>query len=541
MAILDTRPTAITVSNSDLLHIVDISDLTDGPLGTSKKASISQIIGAILESDPVYLASPAASITDAGSGLVITGAERTAIGLNTAKVTNATHTSEVTGSTALTLAPIAVSNKPLITATGTMELLVNDAGTLKKIVASDLLGGGDNFSNANLTFAASRTHNLGGNEVILQQDPASLSGTLVLRKDAADSFGNLMLFRNGASDIGQFAAYSVGTGSSMYLKNLVGGTPNNFLQSFETGAVSIAGGNISSFANVAVGVTTAKKYFRVENKNNTASWIMVSGTNASAGDFGLIQWNPLATKIFSFGIKTAVNGDGMIHSSENDRVGIFTNTPAVGFHVATDTQIDGGFTNNLGANQALFSSSSAIAVGGGFKILNNNTQSLNLMKIEGAGSKSLNVGIVGTQGTVTEPAMSTFFNNKALIYSTSNDVVVAVNNNFEIVGTSSGLTSSKAGIEVSGSTGHVGLGQAPNISVRLAMTGGIIMQAGNFYIKDTGTPGTPTGGGKLFSSLGVPKWREPSGTVYDLANIGFTGTGAYTNFTIVNGLITAAS
>ena len=142
MAILDSRPTAVVVSLSDLLHIVDIDDLTDGPKGTSKKASINQLIGAIVEGDPVYLASEAANITDAGSGIVISVAERAEIAANTAKITNATHTSEVTGSGALTVAPIAISNKALIAAAGTMELLVNDGGTLKKIVASDLLGGG---------------------------------------------------------------------------------------------------------------------------------------------------------------------------------------------------------------------------------------------------------------------------------------------------------------------------------------------------------------------------------------------------------------
>ena len=142
MPLLTDKPAATVVSLSDLIHIVDVSDTTTNPLGSSKKASISQFLGALTEGDPIYLASEAANITDAGSGVVISTTERANIVTNNAKVTNATHTSEVTGSTALTLAPIAVSNKPLITATGTMELLVNDGGTLKKIVASDLLGGG---------------------------------------------------------------------------------------------------------------------------------------------------------------------------------------------------------------------------------------------------------------------------------------------------------------------------------------------------------------------------------------------------------------
>ena len=65
-----------------------------------------------------------------------------AVVLNTAKVTNANHTGEVTGSGALTVGSTAISNKALITAATGMEVLVNDSGTLKKVDANDFLGGG---------------------------------------------------------------------------------------------------------------------------------------------------------------------------------------------------------------------------------------------------------------------------------------------------------------------------------------------------------------------------------------------------------------
>ena len=76
------------------------------------------------------------------SGTVLEGDKNAAIVLNTAKVTNATHTGEVTGSGALTVGSTAISNKSLITAASGMEALVNDAGTLKKVNVSDFLGGG---------------------------------------------------------------------------------------------------------------------------------------------------------------------------------------------------------------------------------------------------------------------------------------------------------------------------------------------------------------------------------------------------------------
>lgn len=62
-----------------------------------------------------------------------------AVAANTAKVSNATHTGEVTGSTALTVQSSAISNKSLVTAANGMEVLVNDAGVLKKVNANDFL------------------------------------------------------------------------------------------------------------------------------------------------------------------------------------------------------------------------------------------------------------------------------------------------------------------------------------------------------------------------------------------------------------------
>jgi hypothetical protein len=64
-----------------------------------------------------------------------------AVVLNTAKTTNANHTGEVTGSSVLTVSSTAISNKTLATAAASMEILVNDGGTLKKVDASDFLGG----------------------------------------------------------------------------------------------------------------------------------------------------------------------------------------------------------------------------------------------------------------------------------------------------------------------------------------------------------------------------------------------------------------
>jgi len=58
---------------------------------------------------------------------------------NNAKVTNATHTGEMTGDTALTADPTLVSNKTLkSTLAWTEEVLINDAWTLKKTTTQDI-------------------------------------------------------------------------------------------------------------------------------------------------------------------------------------------------------------------------------------------------------------------------------------------------------------------------------------------------------------------------------------------------------------------
>jgi hypothetical protein len=74
----------------------------------------------------------------AGTYVLVSGfdaavAATPAVTANTAKVTNATHTGDVTGSGALTVDPTAISGKAASAGlTGTEEVLINESGTLKK-------------------------------------------------------------------------------------------------------------------------------------------------------------------------------------------------------------------------------------------------------------------------------------------------------------------------------------------------------------------------------------------------------------------------
>jgi hypothetical protein len=69
----------------------------------------------------------------------------TDVAANTAKTSNATHTGDVTGDTALTLDKTAITGQTLVTASSTDHVLVADASdtdNLKKVLVSDLLGSG---------------------------------------------------------------------------------------------------------------------------------------------------------------------------------------------------------------------------------------------------------------------------------------------------------------------------------------------------------------------------------------------------------------
>jgi len=70
---------------------------------------------------------------------------------NNAKVSNATHTGEVTGSTALTLDKTAITNKTAVTGVGSDYVLISDtsdSGNLKKVLISDFASAGGDMAAA---------------------------------------------------------------------------------------------------------------------------------------------------------------------------------------------------------------------------------------------------------------------------------------------------------------------------------------------------------------------------------------------------------
>lgn len=70
---------------------------------------------------------------------------------NNAKVSNATHTGEVTGSTALTIDKTAITNKTAVTGVGSDYVLISDtsdSGNLKKVLISDFASAGGDMAAA---------------------------------------------------------------------------------------------------------------------------------------------------------------------------------------------------------------------------------------------------------------------------------------------------------------------------------------------------------------------------------------------------------
>lgn len=197
MAKLTGRTAGVTLSINDIIHAVDVDDLTDGPLGTSKKWSVQQLkdlitsyvdqftelndtpanfTSASLKSvrvnvgetalefyTPVFGSTTYTGLTDTPANYtsdnskflrVNSGATAvehvaaSAIGLSTFNndagflTSIPTHTGEVTGGTGLVVDKTAITNKTTVTAASGDFVLISDTsdtGNLKKANVADFL------------------------------------------------------------------------------------------------------------------------------------------------------------------------------------------------------------------------------------------------------------------------------------------------------------------------------------------------------------------------------------------------------------------
>ncbi len=140
--ITDINATDLTDGNDTTLHIHDADRARANHTGTQTASTISDFESSVSANTDV-----AANTTHRGSD----GKNHSDVVTNNAKVTNATHTGEVTGSTALTLDKTSVTGQSVVTAVGADHVLIADAsdtGNLKKALISDFASAGGDMSAA---------------------------------------------------------------------------------------------------------------------------------------------------------------------------------------------------------------------------------------------------------------------------------------------------------------------------------------------------------------------------------------------------------
>ena len=389
-------------------------------------------------------------------------------------VSNATHTGEVTGSTTLTVDPTAISNKSLKSSlAGTEEVLINDAGTLKKTTAQDIadLGGGGGgtlkdgevptgtINSSNLIFTLSYTPiNPAGVIIVLNGvvqyngSDYTISGNTITFTTAPVT-GSTIYAYNGVTgailgvavgDItglgtGVATALAVNTGNAGAFVTFNGalGTPLSGIATNLTGIASgLTAGNVTTNANLTGVVTSVGNATAIAD--NALSIAKTSGLQ-SALDLKANLISPSFTTP-SLGIATAtsINGATITSGTLNGSVtGTNTGDNAVNslysglVSNATHTGEVTGATGLTLDKTAVTNRSTATVASGDLILIADIDDSNNLKKVSaqdiadlgGGGGGSFTAGagieILGTLIKVGEPEL---MNNQAVQSTTAFNV-----------------------------------------------------------------------------------------------------------------------
>jgi len=252
----------------------------------------------------------------------------TDVAANTSKVTNATHTGEVTGSGALTVDKTAVSNQSLVTAVGSDYVIIgdtSDTGNLKKALISDFASAGGDM--------ASSTY-----------DPASIAEQLV-GLTTAQTLTNKTLTSPVISSISNTGVLTLPTttGTVALTSDITGtnsgiNTGDNATNTQYSSLVSNA--NHTGDATGATELTLATVNANVGSFTNANLTVNAKGLITAAAD-GSGASSPLTTK-----------GDIYTYSTTNARLGVGTDdyvltadsTAATGLKWAASGGGSGGIT-----------------------------------------------------------------------------------------------------------------------------------------------------------------------------------------------------
>lgn len=304
MAKLTDKSAIVTLTINDLIHVVDVDDLTGNPLGTSKKASMSQVI-ALAGGAP-------------------------------------THTGEVTGATALIIDKTAITNKTTVTGISGDFVLISDtsdAGNLKKVDVIDFLGGAADgngiydgsgtltaattVTNAGFDLSITGTGNVGigtttptqklevaGNALIINN---SSTGTVI--KGNGTAFNPLFKTKN-SSNTTKFTIFDNGTINAVgnlydFISTQGSGTSFQFTSNTTTNGAN-------SFTVNSTSTTTSRGLFAIKNDGN----ILVSVTAGSVNSL-LSIYNHAGSQEVALSA-----GDSSWVSQTSGNFGIGTNTPS---------------------------------------------------------------------------------------------------------------------------------------------------------------------------------------------------------------------
>ena len=252
---------------------------------------------------------------------------------NNAKVTNATHTGEVTGSGALTIDKIAITGKTAVTAVGTDYVLISDtsdSGNLKKALVSDFGGGGS----GNVTKVGTPVDN----QIGVWTGDGTIEGDLALTFDTST---NTLTFGEENS----FAFINAKTATT---SNTVGGSieinGGNGLGTGDGGTVIVNGGTAGLTGD---GGTLSLYGGDGGATSGLGGYVDIAGGISSLGDGGLVHisgGNSVGGNgnggnvIINTGNKngTGTNGNVLILNSGTGSIGVNTPTPTQMMEITVD-------------------------------------------------------------------------------------------------------------------------------------------------------------------------------------------------------------